>query len=218
MSPTACASVPPVAGAKISAPGTHGVRFDRSCSKIRVLTVLGEPTGDGTRNRWSNRFTCIWSTGSVRDCWGGSCRRASCTMTFRSASLGPPGEEGSLPLVYLSLVGPVEGSGHLPTRLHEDMIASSVPSGSNVKSASRKRGQRPRGQGGADAFRRRRGSQTALRRAGRRAHSKSGRWRTARKTSSEKSSKSPDRIRGRYAVQTVRLEPVGIVYLWPEMG
>ena len=28
----------------------------------------------------------------------------------------------------------------------------------------------------------------------------------------------PDRIRGRYAVQTVRLEPVGIVYLWPEMG
>jgi hypothetical protein len=28
----------------------------------------------------------------------------------------------------------------------------------------------------------------------------------------------PDRIRRRYAVQTVRLEPVGIVYLWPEMG
>jgi Helicase conserved C-terminal domain len=28
----------------------------------------------------------------------------------------------------------------------------------------------------------------------------------------------PDRIRGRYAVQTVRLEPVGIVYLWPDMG
>jgi SNF2 family DNA or RNA helicase len=28
----------------------------------------------------------------------------------------------------------------------------------------------------------------------------------------------PDRIRQRYAVQTVRLEPVGIVYLWPEMG
>jgi hypothetical protein len=28
----------------------------------------------------------------------------------------------------------------------------------------------------------------------------------------------PDRIRGRYAVHTVRLEPVGIVYLWPEMG
>jgi len=28
----------------------------------------------------------------------------------------------------------------------------------------------------------------------------------------------PDRIRGRYTVQTVRLEPVGIVYLWPEMG
>ena len=28
----------------------------------------------------------------------------------------------------------------------------------------------------------------------------------------------PDRIRGRFAVQTVRLEPVGIVYLWPEMG
>jgi hypothetical protein len=28
----------------------------------------------------------------------------------------------------------------------------------------------------------------------------------------------PDRIRGRYAVQTVRLEPAGIVYLWPEMG
>jgi hypothetical protein len=28
----------------------------------------------------------------------------------------------------------------------------------------------------------------------------------------------PDRIRGRYAVQKVRLEPVGIVYLWPEMG
>jgi hypothetical protein len=28
----------------------------------------------------------------------------------------------------------------------------------------------------------------------------------------------PDRIRGRFAVQTVRLERVGIVYLWPEMG
>jgi SNF2 family DNA or RNA helicase len=28
----------------------------------------------------------------------------------------------------------------------------------------------------------------------------------------------PDRIRRRYEVQTVRLEPVGIVYLWPEMG
>jgi hypothetical protein len=28
----------------------------------------------------------------------------------------------------------------------------------------------------------------------------------------------PDRIRGRYSVQTVRLEPVGIVYLCPEMG
>ena len=28
----------------------------------------------------------------------------------------------------------------------------------------------------------------------------------------------PDRIRRRYTVQTVRLEPVGIVYLWPEMG
>jgi hypothetical protein len=28
----------------------------------------------------------------------------------------------------------------------------------------------------------------------------------------------PDRIRGRYAVHTVRLEPAGIVYLWPEMG
>jgi hypothetical protein len=28
----------------------------------------------------------------------------------------------------------------------------------------------------------------------------------------------PDRIRGRYTVQTVRLEPVGIVYLWPDMG
>jgi len=28
----------------------------------------------------------------------------------------------------------------------------------------------------------------------------------------------PDRIRRRFAVQTVRLEPVGIVYLWPEKG
>jgi ERCC4-related helicase len=28
----------------------------------------------------------------------------------------------------------------------------------------------------------------------------------------------PDRIRRRFEVQTVRLEPVGIVYLWPEMG
>ncbi len=28
----------------------------------------------------------------------------------------------------------------------------------------------------------------------------------------------PDRIRGRYAVNTVRLEPVGVVYLWPDMG
>jgi hypothetical protein len=28
----------------------------------------------------------------------------------------------------------------------------------------------------------------------------------------------PDRIRARFEVQTVRLEPVGIVYLWPEMG
>ena len=28
----------------------------------------------------------------------------------------------------------------------------------------------------------------------------------------------PDRIRRRFTVQTVRLEPVGIVYLWPEMG
>ena len=28
----------------------------------------------------------------------------------------------------------------------------------------------------------------------------------------------PGRIRHRFAVQTVRLEPVGIVYLWPEMG
>ena len=28
----------------------------------------------------------------------------------------------------------------------------------------------------------------------------------------------PDRIRQRYSVQTVRLEPVGIVYLWPEKG
>jgi hypothetical protein len=28
----------------------------------------------------------------------------------------------------------------------------------------------------------------------------------------------PDRNRERFAVQTVRLEPIGIVYLWPEMG
>ena len=28
----------------------------------------------------------------------------------------------------------------------------------------------------------------------------------------------PGRIRRRYEVQTVRLEPVGIVYLWPTMG
>ncbi len=28
----------------------------------------------------------------------------------------------------------------------------------------------------------------------------------------------PDRIRARFAVQTVRLEPVGLVYLWPERG
>ena len=28
----------------------------------------------------------------------------------------------------------------------------------------------------------------------------------------------PDRIRRRFEVQTVRLEPVGIVYLWPEIG
>ena len=28
----------------------------------------------------------------------------------------------------------------------------------------------------------------------------------------------PGRIRRRYEVRTVRLEPVGIVYLWPTMG
>ena len=38
------------------------------------------------------------------------------------------------------------------------------------------------------------------------------------RTSPARSSEEPDRIRRRFEVQTVRLEPVGIVYLWPDDG
>ena len=47
---------------------------------------------------------------------------------------------------------------------------------------------------------------------------RNGPWKGAELEIEREIQEEPDRIRQRYAVQTVRLEPVGIVYLWPEMG
>ena len=82
-------------------------------------------------------------------------------------------------------------------------------------------GRRPGtpGQGRADPLRHRGGHPSRQdERSVANAPTRDGPWRNARRTSIREILEEPDRIRGRFAVQTVRLEPVGIVYLWPEMG
>ena len=54
-------------------------RFRRSGRSL----ISGSRRRTRTGNLGSNRFTCILSTGSVRDFWGGSSPRGSCTTTFR---------------------------------------------------------------------------------------------------------------------------------------
>ena len=78
---------------------------------------LGELLG-ANRESAANRFTCIWSTGSVSGFWAGSCPRASCTRTF--ASLSRPDERLAAPGLSDRAALPLRPSGHA---LHEDVIA-----------------------------------------------------------------------------------------------